>query len=147
MQCAAFQQIDAIGNRRDVVGMKSIFLAAVLGLLATATFAQDAKAPVPTVETWTTSEGKLTIQVLPFSFEGTYDQDNGRMVGTLGDDGAYVGFWGEGGSSTECKTTVLGTKYWGRIAFTFDKARQHFDGKWSYCDGDTDSSWTGDIAK
>lgn len=124
-----------------------LVLVAAFSLLAGTALAQDAKPPVPTVETWTTSEGTLTLQVLPFSFEGTYDQDNGRMVGTLGDNGAYIGFWGEDSSGTECKTTMLGTKYWGRISFTFDQARKHFDGKWSYCDADVDRDWSGDAAK
>ena len=128
--------------------MRNMLVAAAFSIVATAAFAQDAVAPPkPMVENWATSEGNLTLQVLPFSFEGTYDQDNGRMVGTLGDAGAYVGLWGEDSSSTECPTTLLGTKYWGRISFTFDAARKHFDGKWSYCDADMDKEWTGDVAK
>lgn len=129
--------------------MRLLFVASMLLLSAAIpALADDAvKPPVPTVETWTTSEGVLTLQVLPFSFEGTYDQDNGRMVGTLGDGGVYVGYWGEDSSGNECKTTMLGTKFWGHIAFTFDQARKHFDGKWAYCDDPVDRDWTGDIAK
>jgi len=38
-------------------------------------------------------------------------------------------------------------EFWGHIAFTFDQARKHFDGKWAYCDDPVDRDWTGDIAK
>lgn len=129
---------------------------AVACLLGSAAYAQDtsssasasasAPAPQPVVETWNTDEGGLmTINVLPDSFEGKYENDNGRINGTL-KDGVYAGFWGEDGSNQECTEEKLGTKYWGRIAFTFDAARKHFDGKWSYCDAEPDGGWTGDRA-
>ena len=126
--------------------MKFVLALCLVSLLAVPAVLADDPPKPPVKETWATSEGNLTLQVLPYSFQGIYDQDNGRMVGTLG-DGVWTGYWGEDSSGTECKTVVLGTKYWGRISFTFDKARKHFDGKWSYCDEDFHADWTGDIAK
>jgi hypothetical protein len=117
----------------------------IAGLSAGAALAQDTP-PKPVAEVWATGQGTMTIAVLPFSLEGTYDQDNGRIVASKSGD-AMVGYWGEDSSSTECPTELLGTKYWGRVNFTFDAARTHFDGKWSYCDADPDSEWSGDIAK
>ena len=125
----------------------TVALALLLAAPATAWADDAAKPPDPVKETWTTSEGTLTIGVLPFSFEGTYDQDNGRMIGAQTDGTTYAGYWGEDSSNTECPTSMLGTKYWGRITFTFDAARKHFDGKWGYCGDAPDRDWTGDIAK
>ena len=137
--------------------MKLLFAPLVLAcLIGSAAYAQDASssmaptssapAPQPVVETWNTDEGGLmTLNVLPDSFEGKYENDNGRINGML-KDGVYTGFWGEDSSNQECAEEKLGTKYWGRIAFTFDTARKHFDGKWSYCDAEPGSGWTGDRA-
>lgn len=126
--------------------MRLLTVVSLAGLLMTGVALADdaAPPPKPVTEMWQTSEGNLILERLPFSFQGTYDQDNGRMVGTLS-GATYVGYWGEDGSAEECKTAMLGTLHWGRIVFTFDKANKHFDGKWGYCDADPDSGWTGDI--
>ena len=103
--------------------------------------------PAPVVEHWNTDEGgAMTLKVLPQSFDGTYENDNGRINGVL-KDGVWNGYWGEDGSNQECPTAQLGTKFWGRIAFTFNADRTHFDGKWSYCDEDPSKGWSGDVAK
>jgi hypothetical protein len=103
------------------------------------------EAPEPVAQTWTSSEGVMHLVMLPYSFEGTYESDNGRVVAVLAGD-TMTGYWGEEASSEECETEMMGTKFWGRIAFTFDDAGQHFDGKWSYCDAEPDQAWTGDLA-
>ncbi len=133
--------------------MKLIFaLTLAMGLMGTAAFAQDASsssaassapAPQPVQEKWDTDEGGLMVlEVLPDSFTGTYENDNGRIAGAL-KDGVWSGMWGEDGSSEECPTEQLGTKFWGKIAFTFDADRKAFTGKWGYCDAVPDSDWNG----
>jgi hypothetical protein len=118
---------------------------AAMGQETSSVSSAPAPQPQPVTEVWNTDEGgAMTLQALPDSFDGTYENDNGRINGVL-KDGVFAGFWGEDGSSQECTEEKLGTKYWGRIAFTFDAARKHFDGKWGYCDADPDSGWTGDL--
>ena len=75
--------------------------------------------------------------------EGTYDYQGGRIYGTM--TGAVLeGKWSQTSSGQECKHPELGSKYWGRLKFTFDEFGDSFTGDWSYCEADVGGGdWTG----
>lgn len=95
--------------------------------------------------TWDTSEGQMTLEWADHvTISGTYDQDGGRIQGNVeGNLQELNGYWIENGSSQRCETEKQGSFHWGRVQFTLNEDDSEFDGQWSYCEADPDSSWTG----
>ncbi len=124
-------------------------LAAIIAVPALSEDTLEVPAPGPdaVVEHWVTSEAVMTINVDTEAFAGTYESDDGRIAAKLV-DGVWQGFWAEAGSAQECSVELMGSKFWGRISFTFNAERTHFEGTWSYCDAPTEGggAWTGDRA-
>lgn len=91
---------------------------------------------------WNTSEGRLTAAVQNTTFSGNYDNDNGRVSGTVSGN-VVDGYWGEDSSGKRCSVERLGTYYWGRIRWTFNNTG--FTGQYSYCDDPYSGSWNGTL--
>lgn len=92
---------------------------------------------------WNTSEGAMTIHQTGGRFTSTYGGDNGRIEATV-QGATATGYWAEDGSAQQCPTMRLGSYFWGRIIWTLSPNGQHFEGRWSYCNAEPGSSWTGD---
>lgn len=91
---------------------------------------------------WNMSEGRAQLTQRGSEVTGTYSQDNGRIEGTVRGR-HFSGYWGEDGSAETCGSTRLGTRHWGRIEWDLAADGNSFDGKWSYCDKEVGSPWTG----
>lgn len=96
---------------------------------------------------WRTSEGSMNLQFAADGqddtiLSGSYSQDGGRIEGYI-QQNILNGYWAENGSAQRCSTPRLGTYHWGRIRFNLNDAGNAFTGKWSYCDAEPSSSWTG----
>ncbi|MFO1015509.1 MAG: hypothetical protein U1E50_17290 [Caulobacteraceae bacterium] len=92
---------------------------------------------------WNSTEGVMTLNQSSGRITGTYVNDNGRIEATV--QGATAsGFWAEDSSGQRCSTQRLGSYYWGRVTWIMRADGQHFDGRWSYCEGQPSGSWTGD---
>ncbi len=92
---------------------------------------------------WNTSEGAMTIRQSGSRFTSTYGGDNGRIEATV-QGATATGYWAEDGSAQQCPTMRLGSYFWGRIVWTLSPNGQHFEGRWSYCNAEPGSPWTGD---
>jgi surface antigen len=69
-------------------------------------------------------------------------QNNSKVKGEL--RGAVLnGHWHEPSSSVQCATAREGTRYWGRIQFTFNPTGDTFSGKWGYCEEVPERGWSG----
>ena len=90
---------------------------------------------------WETSEGKMKLHQDGKNVAGSYNQNEGRIVGTLLNN-TLAGYWIEDSSSQRCSKPREGSNYWGRISFRFT-TRDKFEGKWSYCGKKPGSTWTG----
>ena len=101
----------------------------------------------PEITKWDTDAGgQMVLNVTDDTIDGTYELNDGKISAKKDENGDFVGIWTQSTSSTECPTEQLGSKYWGRLKFTFDEDFAHFSGAWSYCDATIDPSdaWTGD---
>ncbi len=76
------------------------------------------------------------------SVVGSYTPNEGRIVGRL-KNGHLTGIWVERFSRESCKTEKEGSKYWGKLAFTFNPDVTKFSGSWGYCDDAPSISWSG----
>lgn len=91
---------------------------------------------------WNTSEGRMNIQNSGGNISATYDQDNGRIYGTL--NGRILsGYWAEDSTAKRCQTMRLGSYYWGNLRFEFNGSQ--FSGRFAYCDDAANSTWTGNL--
>ncbi|WP_114521655.1 hypothetical protein [Altererythrobacter sp. ZODW24] len=130
--------------------MRHLILLLIASLFAASPSVSATAQSLPTYYIWQTSEGEMK---MPSGFlygsEHTipYRQDGGRIIGkfSLREDDRIIlqGHWIEDSSSTTCSTAKDGSRNWGRITFTFDKAFQYFEGAWGYCEASPASSWTG----
>ena len=93
---------------------------------------------------WQTSEGRMSLAWADHvTVTGTYSQDNGRIIGNSEDRRVLNGYWIENGSARRCNTQKDGSYYWGRVRFNLNSTESEFAGKWSYCNDEPTSSWTG----
>ena len=92
---------------------------------------------------WRTDFGRMDLQSTPDGkIRGVYTEDNGRIFGVV-ENNVFDGVWVEDGSALKCRKQVDGSYYWGRIRFRYDEDFTAFEGKWGYCDGSPNRSWTG----
>lgn len=91
---------------------------------------------------WETSEGKMDLSQKGKQVSGTYSQDDGRIEGTVINK-TLNGYWIEAGSARQCSYRKQNSFYWGRISWEIDAQERSFAGKWSYCDDEPSSNWTG----
>ena len=91
---------------------------------------------------WSTSEGDMNLNQNGAHVTGTYGSDNGRIDGQV-QGGRVTGYWGEDGSAQQCATQRLGTYFWGRFEWVLAADGKTFEGRWSYCDAEPGSPWTG----
>lgn len=91
---------------------------------------------------WNTTYGDMTLRAEGDRVVGSYSIEDGTIVGQF-NGSTLVGMWVEPSSARSCSTTVDGSKYWGRIEFTFNEDYSGFSGRWNYCDADPSRSWTG----
>lgn len=73
--------------------------------------------------------------------QASYTTRSGRIYGQLSNR-RLNGVWTESVSRTACDTEKYGTKYWGRLSFTFDSSFASFKGRWGHCDGPLHTSWS-----
>lgn len=98
--------------------------------------------PLNSHQVWSTSWGQMRGDRNGNNFAAKYDEDNGRISGTMsGSD--LTGYWGEDGSNERCGYERMGTFYWGHMNISFNK--NGFDAKWGYCDGPADRAWGGSL--
>lgn len=90
---------------------------------------------------WDSADGALHLTQESGQLSGTYEQDNGRMTGTVKGDVA-TGFWGEDFSAADCGSEKMGTRYWGNFVFTLSADGQAFTGIWNYCDKTPSTLWS-----
>jgi hypothetical protein len=91
---------------------------------------------------WSTSEGPMSLNQSGAHVTGTYGGDNGRVDGQV-QGNRFTGYWGEDGSAQQCGTQRLGTYFWGRVEWVLAADGRSFEGRWSYCDAEPGSAWTG----
>lgn len=92
---------------------------------------------------WTSSEGDLSVDQHEDRISGTYAKRNGRLSGHV--DGHQArGIWAQDYADQSCDEARMGTHYWGRFEWRLSDDRQHFYGRYSYCDADPSYSWNGD---
>ena len=91
---------------------------------------------------WNTSEGKMNLSQTGNSVTGVYNQDDGKIQGTVANN-ILDGYWIESSSARKCSTSKLNSFHWGRISWELSPNQQNFMGKWSYCDDKPDAVWTG----
>ncbi len=91
---------------------------------------------------WSSSEGRLRLNVGATQFNGNYDNDNGRVSGSRNGN-VLDGFWGEDTSGKRCEYARLGTNYWGKLHWVFNG--KAFTGQYSYCDDAYSGSWSGTL--
>lgn len=90
---------------------------------------------------WASSEGDITLRRSGDKITGQYNpQDNGEISGRMRGSNLDA-FWIENSSSTRCNYPKNGRYYWGKLKLTFE--RNHFLGKWGYCDERPSRQWTG----
>ena len=90
--------------------------------------------------TFSTSYGNMTFNGNRTGKIAEYGSDKGRIVGNI--QGNHInGYWVEYSSARRCSTEKDGSFYWGR--FVVDLTGNKFTGKWSYCDAEPGSSWSG----
>jgi hypothetical protein len=98
-------------------------------------------APLDVGASWQTTFGQVTLEQDGTTVRGTYDPgQQGRLAGTF-EGKVLKGYWSEMESIRECATERLGTRYWGRIRWTFSDGA--FTGTYGYCEEEPTSSWTG----
>lgn len=91
---------------------------------------------------WTSNWGAMHLDGSG-TIEGTYDYQGGRIYGTM-TGSVLEGKWSQTRSGQECKSPELGSKFWGRLKFSFDASGNSFSGDWSYCEADVGGGdWTG----
>ncbi len=91
---------------------------------------------------WQSNWGEIILQQSGNNITGTYTTSNGKIYGVL-DGNTLTGYWTQDSASQSCSTAKYGTRYWGRIKFTFDQFKT-FSGNWGYCDDPPETGgWTG----
>ena len=135
--------------------MRSVFTMAFvgLGLLGTAASAQPGGASPDIEGLWGSTMGQLEFDVtdrrdnqgrlIARDVVAPYSrQNNSRVKGQLSGR-VLTGYWTEPSSSVQCRTARDGTRYWGRVSFTFDAQGETFDGRWGYCEEAPERGWSG----
>ncbi|CAG0994538.1 MAG: hypothetical protein F9K19_23855 [Rhizobiaceae bacterium] len=90
---------------------------------------------------WNTDYGAVILWQDGATVTGTYMPDeNGKIEAAL-DGNGLTGFWSETRSDKECATERLGSRYWGRIRWTFSP--RAFEGTYGYCDDKPALPWNG----
>ncbi len=93
--------------------------------------------------TWDTTYGDMSLSALTDGrVTAYYEGEDGTLDGTLSGS-RYTGTWVEPSSAQTCSTIRRGSDHWGRFDFTFNAARDRFEGQWSYCDAAPSRSWAG----
>ncbi len=92
---------------------------------------------------WKTSEGKASLYLDTSKVQGSYDSDNGEIIGEMTYPQRFEGYWIEDASNTKCSESKNGRYYWGKVTWEFDSDMCSFKGKWSYCDEKPSSNWSG----
>jgi hypothetical protein len=132
--------------------LTSACLAGALSLAAGSAAAQPAVASPDITGLWGSTMGQLEFNVterrdaqglLHNDVSAPYSrQPNAKVKGEL--RGAVLtGHWHEPSSSVQCATAREGTRYWGRIQFTFNPSADTFSGKWGYCEEVPERGWSG----
>ncbi len=86
---------------------------------------------------WKTNFGTLIIKVKGKKVIGMYKNGNGKIEGTLSDDGYTItGRWSEA-------PDYKAPKHAGRFIFKLSKTGASFEGKWGFGDEEPDSEWVG----
>ncbi|MGN7612919.1 SH3 domain-containing protein [Magnetococcales bacterium HHB-1] len=103
--------------------------------------------PPPALKTgflgeWQSKWGNVRFHQNGNRISGTYDYYGGRLDGMMVDDKTFEGLWVQDSNARKCRSKRLGSHYWGRVTFTFNKDR--FRGQWGYCNGATShNDWSG----
>ncbi len=94
---------------------------------------------------WKTNYGPLLMNSPDeVNVYGKYHIDrNGSVWGTVSGN-KFVGYWAKDHAGKACHGKTRGTKYWGRLTFTFNDDGESFRGLWSYCNKKPTSKWNGD---
>ncbi len=98
----------------------------------------------PVSGVWKTSEGEMKLTQKGSDVKGPYDQDNGRIIGTLSGH-TLTGVWVEADSSVTCDSSRDDSLHWGGITFNFNDDFTAFSGTWTYCDQTSERDWSGTL--
>jgi hypothetical protein len=90
--------------------------------------------------TWDTTFGLATLQQDGAAVRGNYSTD-GRVEGTL-QGNVLDGYWSQAWSQQPCDSEKLGTRFWGRLRWTFTD-NNSFKGDYGFCEKEPTSSWNG----
>lgn len=71
----------------------------------------------------------------------SYSPNSGNIYGQL-QNRRLSGVWAGGVSRQACDVEKHGTKYWGRLSFTFNANYDRFQGVWGHCDGPLHIPWS-----
>lgn len=96
----------------------------------------------PWAGVWETNEGRITLAQTGAEIRGTYPQDDGRLEGRA-EGRVFEGYWVETDSNERCETARQGSHHWGRARFEMTEAGDAFEGRFSRCDAEPDSTWSG----
>jgi len=113
---------------------------ALASILATPAWAQaDFAGP------WHTNQGNMHIEQRDNHAWGDYELKDGRVRGDVDGD-LFSGIWTQSSSNRRCFDEREGSHYWGRFRLHLDEDRDHFRGRWAYCNDDFGSGgdWTGE---
>lgn len=66
----------------------------------------------------------------------------GTVVGDL-DGTTLIGRWLRNDGGQRCATAFQGSRNWGRLEFRFDAALSRFVGRFGFCDGPLETTWSG----
>lgn len=97
--------------------------------------------------TWTSDFGKLDLTVTDsLHVRGNYPDYDGRIRGTMSEDGEIWAYWLQPTSGVRCQTEVYGTYYWGVVLWNVTP-NGDLKGKWSYCDEavGVQGAWNGQL--
>lgn len=124
--------------------LKGLLAAAFLACLADTSAAMAQTASIAGI--WQTSGGRMELTQNDTEINGPYDQDDGRIFGTLTGN-VLQGIWVEHGSNVTCAEPRDGSLHWGPITFAFNGDFTAFSGRWEYCDGTGGNAWTGQLVE
>lgn len=95
--------------------------------------------------TWSTRYGEMHLKQSGAAVAGTYEGGSSFVAGALVKR-LLEGVWYKPRSARACATEREGTRFWGRIRFTF-VSDTRFEGVWGYCEEEPTQSWTGTRAQ
>ena len=98
---------------------------------------------------WASTYGTGPLRQVGNTIEYRYDSQDGRIVDTVYNPSTRVltGYWAEPSAARQCDTSRDGTRYWGRIIWTFAADGKSFSGSWSYCDAEPAAGWSGSLVE